>query len=145
MTLRYLDQCHWGPRSLTCIGQLRPELQLLCSEMIRVLPSHLDLSIIVGHRNRADQDKARADGASTKSWPDSKHNRMPSDAFDFVPSPFSPPDWGDHVRFGRVVGVIECVAAQLQIPIRTGADWDMDGRTIDERLQDLGHVEWAGP
>lgn len=51
-----------------------------------------DISVICGHREKAEQDKAVADGASETPWPRSKHNRIPSDAVDVVPFPI---DWTD--------------------------------------------------
>lgn len=138
----YLDACKFGQASLEVLATLHPELQRLFREVIRRVPRHLDFALICGFRDMQAQDLAWASGKSQKQWPDSKHNKNPSDAVDIRPaSPFTAHDWEDKVRFGRIVGFIECVAAELGIGIRCGLDWNTDGRSIDERFPDLGHIE----
>jgi peptidoglycan L-alanyl-D-glutamate endopeptidase CwlK len=109
-----------------------------------VSPPHMDLRITVGHRNESDQNKAFASGASEKRWPNSEHNAMPSRAFDFVPSPFRHKDWSDGYRFARIFGGLETVAFGLGLKLRWGGDWDCDGKSNDQKFQDLGHVEFEG-
>lgn len=143
--MRYLDVCNFSAVSAYNVGTLRPELRELCWTAIRCVPRYLDFAVTVGHRNQADQERAFRAGLSEKHWPDGEHNAIPSNAFDFRPaSPFSAEDWADHVRFARIAGYFEALAVQLQHPIRLGLDWDGDGRSSDEKLLDLGHVEWAG-
>lgn len=144
--LRILDECRWGPASEAHIAQLRPELQLLCRTVIRVLPRRLDHSLTCSYRGKEAQNLAFETGVSGKRWPESKHNRLPADAFDFRPSGkgWTPKDWNDSTRFGRIIGVYELVGIALSIPIRSGSDWDQDGSTLDEKLRDLAHIEWIG-
>lgn len=123
--------------STLCLG-----LQQLFSEAIRRAPRHLDFALVCGFRGEDAQTRAFAEGKSQKRWPDSKHNVYPSTACDIRPaSPFVSKDWEDKVRFGRIVGFIECVSLDLGIGIRCGLDWNSDGRSIDERFPDLGHIE----
>jgi hypothetical protein len=144
---RYLDVCHFGPASMLEWSMLHPELQQLTMEAIRRAPRHLDFSLLCGWRGKVAQERAFSEGNSQKHWPDSEHNAMDdghpcSNAVDIRPaSPFVGKDWEDKIRFGRIVGFIECVAADLAIPIRCGLDWNSDGRSIDERFPDLGHIE----
>jgi peptidoglycan L-alanyl-D-glutamate endopeptidase CwlK len=146
IALRYLDVCRHSAVSAYNLSTCRPELQELGRAAIRCAPKYLDHAIICGHRNEADQNEAFRTGRSQKRWPDGDHNTLPSDALDLRPaSPFDERDWGDGVRFARIVGFWEALAVQLQIPIRLGLDWNMDGRSRDEQFKDLGHIEWAGP
>lgn len=109
-------------------------------------PEDMDLTIIVGFRGEAAQNAAHAAGNSGKRFPDSKHNKTPSEAFDFIPSPFSgKKDWGDALRFSRIAGGILYVARQKGVTLRWGGDWDRDGRSNDQKFMDLGHIEYLAP
>lgn len=129
-----------GTTSKRRLGQCHPKLQRLLEEVDRRLMKRqvMDLTVVCGHRGQAEQDAAKAAGRSTKAWPDSKHNRLPSPAVDVAPYPI---DWHDRARFARLAGFIEAVAADLDIEVRWGGDWDQDGRTADERLIDMPHLE----
>jgi len=97
-----------------------------------------DFSVTCGHRGEAEQELAFRTGKSTKHYPDSKHNRMPSVAVDLAPYPT---DYGDPAAFARLAGYVLAVADELDIEVRWGGDWDQDGRSNDERLVDLPHFE----
>lgn len=138
----YIDVCRYGAASMLVHSTLHPNLQRLFSEYIRRAPKHLDSALVCGFRGEDAQNRAFAEKNSTKRWPDSKHNVYPSLACDIRPaSPFVSKDWEDKVRFARIVGFIECVSFDLGISIRCGLDWNSDGRSIDERFPDLGHIE----
>jgi peptidoglycan L-alanyl-D-glutamate endopeptidase CwlK len=124
---KQLDTCH-------------PKLQRLIREVDARLRKTrmLDITVLCGHRGREAQDKAYADGASTKKWPDSLHNMLPSPAVDVAPYPLN---WNDHLRFARMAGYIQAVADELGIEIRWGGDWDMDGDTRDHTFIDQPHFE----
>jgi peptidoglycan L-alanyl-D-glutamate endopeptidase CwlK len=141
---RYLDVCRFGTLSEYHRASLTPGLQRLALEAIRRTPRHLDWAITCGHRNQVDQDKAVRDGASKKPWPLSKHNSLPSRAFDVRPAgKFEPKDWNDRLRFSRIIGFIECVAFDIDVPVRLGIDFSGDGRSIDETFIDIPHIEEA--
>ncbi len=145
MTL-YIDACRFGTISAYNVSTCTFSLQRLLQESIRRVPSWLDFAVICGHRNQADQDAAFKAGRSKKRWPDGEHNRSPSWAADVRPaSPVTAADWGDRLRFARLMGYIEAVAVDLAIPVRLGLDWNRDGRSIDETFEDLGHIEVLVP
>jgi peptidoglycan L-alanyl-D-glutamate endopeptidase CwlK len=132
----------YGPASRANIDQLDGLLQRILYRYADSAPPELDLSIICGHRGEAEQTRAFQTKKSKTPWPRSKHNRIPSWAFDFRPFPFPTAEhWKDGIRFGRIAGAILWVAAQEKVPVRWGGDWDQDGQTIDETFLDLGHVE----
>src|SRR5262245_9456508 len=143
-TRRYRDECKLGPISEYNLMTCSPRLQILINEAIRRAPRWLDFAVTCGHRNQVDQEKAFKEGKSKLRWPDSKHNQLPSKAVDIRPaSPFTVDDWKDQLRFARVIGFIESVALDLNIPIRLGLDFDGDGKTIDETFVDIPHIEEA--
>ena len=116
---RELDTCH-------------PKLQRLMREVDKRLSKRklMDLTVICGHRGEAAQEKAFADGKSTKHWPDSLHNNLPSRAVDVAPYPI---DWKDRESFALLVGYILAVADDLDIEVHIGALW--------KSFPDLPHVE----
>lgn len=138
----------FGPASRACIDQLDGRLQRVLYRYADHAPPELDLSIIVGHRGEAAQMaayNARPQKSKTP-WPRSKHNRLPSAAFDFRPHPFpSAEHWKDAIRFGRIAGGLILAAAIERVPVRWGGDWDQDGQSIDESFLDLGHLELVDP
>lgn len=117
-------------RLKTCV----PPLQLLLREAIK----YVDFTVLCGHRGKEEQEEAVRTGASTKHWPNSKHNVFPSLAVDVAPYPV---DWYDLARFARLFGYIERIADEKAVAIRWGADWNGNWRTKDERLVDMPHIE----
>lgn len=135
----------YGKNSRSKIAELDGRLQRLLDRYSDSAPADLDLSIICGHRGEAEQNaayNARPQKSKTP-WPKSKHNSLPARAFDFTPYPFDPArkDWTDIARFARVAGALQMIAAQEKINIRWGGDFSEDGRTIDEKFVDAGHIE----
>ncbi len=132
----------WGKQSRKNIEELCSPLQRLLDAYADMAPSNMDLTIIEGHRDEETQRRAYASGKSSVLFPHSKHNSQPSQAFDFIPSPFNGrKDWSDGYRFARIAGALFLVAATKKIHIRWGGDWDQDGKSNDQSFMDLGHIE----
>jgi peptidoglycan L-alanyl-D-glutamate endopeptidase CwlK len=74
----------FSKRSLSNLNTVHPILKELAQEAIKTF----DFTVICGHRGKEDQAKAYASGASSLKWPRSKHNSLPSMAFDAIPYPF---------------------------------------------------------
>lgn len=109
---RELDTCH-------------PTLQRLIREVDRRLAAspraqRLDLKVVKGHRNKAEQHAAFLAGDSKLDWPDSQHNTLPSTAVDIGPYPL---DWKDTELFMLLIGYVLAVADDLGIDIEVGALW----------------------
>ena len=111
-----------------------------------------DMTIVWGWRGEEVQTQAFLTGASTKEWPDSKHNLLGpdgkplSDAIDFAPWCLLPSGkmgipWKDTHAFAVIGGLLLAASKQLGYNIRYGGDWDMDGLTTDQLLMDWGHIE----
>ncbi len=116
-----------------------PYLGIVFEEVIRFF----DCKVLAGHRSQEEQEKCFRDGTTTKHWPDSKHNLVPSVAIDVVPYPVNwdldnPNNLRRWYFFG---GLVLGVAWAKGIMLRWGGDWDGDFDFRDQRLYDLPHFE----
>lgn len=117
------------------------DLQQIFNEVVK----HYDCSILEGHRGEQKQNRLFVQKKSQVKWPDGKHNAYPAKAVDVAPYPI-PENWGaDHwkdlVHFYQLAAVVKFVAAQKNIKIRWGGDWDNDGDYKDNKFDDLVHYE----
>lgn len=134
MSYRYSD------RSLARLGSCHPDLVLLAAEALAC--SFTDLTILWGHRNRAQQTALlEAEPPRTKlAFPDSKHNRKPSEALDIAPYPL--PAWDDGESWLKFAWFMKGVAAHLRLDVRFGADWS-DRPRDGKPGWDAPHIELA--
>jgi peptidoglycan L-alanyl-D-glutamate endopeptidase CwlK len=130
-------------------------------ELFKKVIVRYDFTVIQGWRSRADQDAAFNAKCSKVGWPDSKHNKSPSEAVDVapylpgrgIPWPQTPTDWNDRgqrnsyikdlAQFYHLAGYVEGVSASGDGPmrIRWGGDWDRDHNLSDQTFDDLVHFE----
>lgn len=102
--------------SLTHLKQCDPRLQKVAHECIKTF----DFSVICGHRGKAAQDKAYREKKSKVKWPNSKHNKTPSLAFDAVPVPL---DWNDKASFHAMAKAMKAAADRVGVGIKWGGDF----------------------
>lgn len=116
-------------------------LQRLFNEVIK----HFDCTVLEGRRGKSRQNQMYDQGASQVKWPDSSHNRTPSDAVDVAPyyaeRPHIRDDQKSLKRWYYFAGVVRGIASQLNIPVRWGGDWDGDTYVTDQKFHDLAHWE----
>ena len=124
----------FSTRSTDRLSTCHKSLELLMTSVVK----EYDISIICGHRDFWDQDKAYKSGNSKLNWPNSKHNSYPSRAVDVVPYPTM---WDSIEQFYFMAGVIHAHANMLEIDLRWGGDWDRDFDFSDSVFLDLGHFE----
>jgi len=124
----------FGINSKKHLETLHPKLQEVLLEAIK----YVDFSITCGFRNKAEQDKAVANGNSKTPWPTSKHNTTPSLAVDVAPYPLN---WNDREAFTLLSGVIYGIACMKGIPLRIGSDWDGDFNILEHQFIDRPHIE----
>lgn len=120
--------------SLCELATVDRRLYDICSDAIKVM----DFTVLCGQRNKENQDKDFADGKSKLRYPDSKHNKNPSQAVDLAPYPV---DWSDTSRFILLAGIIKGIAFTKGISIRWGGDWNGNNIIKDDNFRDLGHFE----
>lgn len=103
---------------------------LTCDERLQRIAHHaikvIDFRVTEGYRGKEAQTVAFRKGNSKTPWPRSKHNKTPSLAFDFVPSPFNG-DWNDKTLIPRMKAIgaqLKKSASELGIEgVSYGGDW----------------------
>lgn len=122
---------HFSNKSLAKLNTCAEPLQKLMQEAIKIV----DFTVTCGHREEAEQNQAYAEGTSKVQWPDSLHNKVPSQAVDIVPWPIEWPDAENDSkqeyarklgRFYHLAGIVKALAMQFDIGIRWGGDWGWD-------------------
>lgn len=119
-------------------------IENLCTchhDLIRVMiavADHYDITILEGHRSNERQEMLFRQGTTKLRAGESKHNKTPSLAVDVAPYPL---DWNDRERWLLFCGFVKGIAAGMGVCIRSGADWDGDGYTNDQRFHDMPHFE----
>jgi hypothetical protein len=105
---------------------------------------YMDFKVTCGHRGKAAQDKAYAEGASTKKYPNSNHNTIPSRSVDIDPWPV---DFTNIQRYRDLGFFVMGIAAAQGKDIIWGADWDHDYKINPKpgTLVDWGHFEVVNP
>jgi len=113
-------------------------------EVAHIVLKIKDHSIIKGHRNQREQHTAFINGHSELDWPDGKHNKLPSKAWDVLTYPV--PEDEQELREEQLylLGLYKGVGYERGIPIRSGGDWDRDGEIADTTFDDFFHVEIDG-
>lgn len=131
----------FSQESVSKLSQCHIDLQVLFFEIIKTF----DCTILIGHRNEEDQEKAFKEGNSKLNWPNGKHNSNPSNAVDVSPYPI---DWNNTKRFYWFAGYVMATAQQLKNQgkithsIRFGGNWNGNIELMDKNgLNDLVHFE----
>lgn len=124
--------------SIERLNTVHPDLQVV----VNVVAKRFPIYVVTGHRGKEAQNEAYREGNSTLKYPESKHNKKPSLAVDIAPldEDGSIP-WGNINGFYFLAGYAKAVAEMMGIKVRSGADWDGDYRTNDQRFHDPGHLE----
>jgi peptidoglycan L-alanyl-D-glutamate endopeptidase CwlK len=127
------------------------ELVVIMSAALALTPPSIDITIVHGFRDKEQQNSIDPRFTNAR-WPASYHNAtddagLPlSDAVDFAPwitlrNGKKGIPWTDVKLFSFVAGIIQAAAAELDIPITWGGDFDRDGSTEDQTLADVGHIQ----
>lgn len=124
------------------LQECHPDLRVLFGHVIQ----NFDCTIVCGHRDKPDQDKAYAEGKSKLKYPQSKHNRIPSEAVDAAPYEKTGIDWSKSQMLffaGYVKGIADQLyqAGVISHRIRLGADWNNNNDIDDETFLDAPHFE----
>jgi len=122
-----------------------------CSEAVQLVMNrasdYLNISILCGHRNKADQEDAYDNGFSQVHYPDSEHNHEDKDGnpeSDAVDAGIYRPDlrnvdYGDLPAFAVLYGVLHVCAQQVGCVVIWGHDWDHDFNFMEHDSKDLPH------
>lgn len=131
----------FGNRSRRMLATCHTELAVLAEEAIAV---GMDFTVLEGHRSAGRQEHLFRTGFSRVQFPNSRHNFLPSEAFDIAPYPI---DWKDSGRFYHLAGILRSIAdgALGHYTLRWGGDWDGDFDLRDQTFMDLAHFELILP
>lgn len=128
-------------------------------DLLNAVVENYDCIILEGHRSDEKQQELFKEGKTKVKF--SKHNCKPSRAVDVSPYPI-PDNWGripygllqnkedkEHLKRAikelcemyRFNGYVKGVADRMNIPTRSGADWDGDNELNDQKFDDIMHWE----
>ncbi len=124
----------FSQRSLKARNELHPMLKTVVDAGIK----KIDFVILDAQRGRAAQERAYKAGFSKARFGQSAHNYVPAVALDIVPFPIN---FDNIAGFKAIAQVFLEIAKEKQIPLRWGADWNMNGKVNDENFLDWGHFE----
>ncbi|MGC6512372.1 MAG: M15 family peptidase [Parvibaculales bacterium] len=136
----------FGTASLKQLKSCHTDLRAILETVI----SHMDITILAGHRDEATQNRLQDEGLSRLRYPLSRHNQTPSMAADIAPySPLAKGgvDWEDREAFAYMGGLVRGIAVMMKRDGRIkhdlvwGGDWNADGHVRDENFRDLVHFE----
>lgn len=132
----------FSKRSLERLEQCVEPLQYLAKEVVE----KFDCTVITGFRSEEEQNRLynHRPRITHVKWPDSKHNKIPSEAMDLVPYIDGKPTWDDKqcaYFAGYVKALAEIIFEGEDIKIISGIDWDDDRDINDQSLYDPTHFE----
>lgn len=114
------------------LASVKPELQKVILKAFETMP--FDVMVLEGIRTKARQEELYAKGASKTM----KSKHLTGDAVDLAPYPI---DWSDKAKFRVMAEHVLAAANILNIKVRSGTDWDMDGDWKEEKFYDGPHIE----
>lgn len=123
----------FSQNSLDRLHECHPLLQMLMLKVIK----KIDFSVICGHRDANAQNLAYTQGRSKLKWPNSKHNKVPSEAVDIVPYPI---DWDDISRF-ETLGQTVMQVWESEIDAEDKGSWELVWGKNFKGLVDYPHFE----
>lgn len=106
----------FSQKSLDKLATAHQDLQTLFQEVIK----YKDCSVIEGHRSKEKQEQLVANGFSKAHYPNSPHNKQPSEAVDVVPNPVN---WNDKQSFIDLAVTVKRCATKMGIEIEWGGDF----------------------
>ncbi len=139
----------FGRTSRSRLRTCHSDLQAIFQEVV----IEFDCSVVCGHRDKKEQNKAFHDNKSSIVWPMSKHNRRPSTAVDAAPwfSGGIGIPWEDIPQIcffaGQVLQIAKRLHAEGKIEhvLRWGGDWNSNNLIRDQNLMDYVHFELIKP
>ena len=160
-----MSELKYGKGSLKALSTINPVIRPVLQSL---LDDGIDHTVVCGHRNEHDQNEAfyAIPPRSHLKWPDSEHNKLPSDAVDVVPyvkvnglkggihwnadviiaQGFSVQEANKIVesynkQMVLFAGMFIIRAHHFGIILRWGGDWNKDWSLMDNRFNDYPHFE----
>lgn len=127
----------WGDKSKRIRATLDPRLQVVVDEVLQ----RVDVSLTSGYRDREEQNTLFENNVTQVRYPDSKHNRRPSEAVDLQPHPYPNNENDLRAALGYIAGLAMMIAENHGWQLRWGGDWNRNGSVVDNGFDDLFHLE----
>ena len=124
----------FGKRSKERLKGVDAKLVNVLNELIKIM----DVTIIEGVRSKEKQYEYFLKGKSKIDGIKKKGQHQLGKAVDLAPYPI---DWSNRDSFYYMGGMLRGIAQQMGVKVRYGGDWDGDGKTKDNRFDDLVHIE----
>ena len=124
----------FGKRSKERLKGVDAKLVNVLNELIKIM----DVTIIEGVRSKEKQYEYFLKGKSKIDGIKKKGQHQLGKAVDLAPYPI---DWSNRDSFYYMGGMLRGIAQQMGVKVRYGRDWDGDGKTKDNRFDDLVHIE----
>ncbi len=108
----------------------------------------MDVGVADGVRGRKRQQILYNQGKSKVRYPDSKHNKTPSDAVDlvvyvegigYIDEVSAPNSYRQY--YGYLAGILRIYCYENGLNFKWGGDWDGDANFDDQTFNDLMHFE----
>jgi len=89
-------------------------------DLVNSISKKLPIEVICGHRDEQEQNMCFLSGLSKCRWPDSRHNKYPSEAVDIYMKPL---DWNDIKGFYEISKEMFLEAKKTGISVKWGGDF----------------------
>jgi peptidoglycan L-alanyl-D-glutamate endopeptidase CwlK len=137
----------FGERSLKNMEGVHPKLVRVLK--LAIAKTNVDFMVIEGVRSPERQKQLYAQGRTVPgkvvTWTLNSNHFRKADGFghavDILPAPY---DWEDPAPFNEVYRAMMEAASELGVPIRSGMDWDRDGKLREAKETDSPHYELWG-
>lgn len=124
--------------SLQRLYTCHEDLITICSLALQVSP--VDITVVCGFRDWRAQNDAFTTGHSRVPWPQSTHNRKPSDAVDLAPYFHGGIQWNAVKELHLIAGLVVGIGAAQNVQIRWGGAWN-GMMNAPWQFNDLYHFE----
>ena len=133
-----------GARSLKRLDGVHPDLVSVVRRAIEI--TNQDFSVLCGVRTPSEQRDLYAQGRTKPgvvvTWTLKSNHFVHADGFghavDLVPYPV---DWKTLSKFDAIADAMMQAAKELDVTLRWGSDWDMDGLVREAGESDSPHFE----
>jgi len=123
------------------LATVNQKLQDIFNISIRRTPVDFGIAFMGGLRTEDEQHELFVSGKSLKDGYRNKSKHQLGDAVDFIPHVNGQYSF-DMRYYLIIIGVIFSCANELDIKIRSGANWDRDETWIDDQnFKDFPHIE----
>ena len=132
----------FGKRSAGLLEPAADVVKDIMQEAIETAP--FDFCILCVFRPEKKQNTAFRNKTSTKQWPDSIHNILPSWAVDAARYYPQNPHirWENTIDFKVLFDHINKIADKYDVDVIWGADWDGDSDIYEHQLIDMPHMQF---